>query len=245
VQLVGRSKTLAERRRSLDRRLLPHDAGGDPGDGGDDSGCFDGLNVWETRFPSGIRSARASPRKDAPFLVLYQRRSNAAPPLRPLARNLLSFLSVPLREERRMSAIDVKQPVVHEGAPPLEPELTVYGHSALFYWWPVWTVGYVLALITYLGGEHVVFNYRGVQTEVVIHPSKNLGVIFGVIVVLVVVMTNVTVRGIASLTVIIAALAVTFFFAYMGWWEDIFNWFSFLAMYMNLGFYLFFSTAAL
>ncbi|MFO0965774.1 MAG: hypothetical protein U0793_09355 [Gemmataceae bacterium] len=144
-----------------------------------------------------------------------------------------------------MSTIEVKQPVVQEGAPAIASELTVFGHSSLFYWWPVWTVGYILAIITYLGGEHIAFSYHGVQTEVIIHPSKNLGVIFGVIIVLVVLMTNVTVRGVASLTVIIAALAVTFFLAYMGWWEEIFTWFSFLAMYMNLGFYLFFSTAAL
>jgi hypothetical protein len=144
-----------------------------------------------------------------------------------------------------MAIAEAKAPVVNEGAPVTDLEITVYGHSALFYWWPVWVVGYVLALITYLGGEHVIFNDGGFQTEVIIHPSKSMGVIYAVIIVLVVLMTNVVVRGVASLTVIIAALAVTFFFAYMGWWEDIFRAISFLAIYMNLGFYLFFATAAL
>jgi hypothetical protein len=50
------------------------------------------------------------------------------------------------------------------------------------------------------------------------------------------------VRGIASLTVIVTILAVTFLFAYLGWWDDVFEAFGALAMYMNLGFYAFFST---
>jgi hypothetical protein len=29
-------------------------------------------------------------------------------------------------------------------------EVRVYSHSPLFYWWPVWAVGYILALVTYL-----------------------------------------------------------------------------------------------
>ena len=77
------------------------------------------------------------------------------------------------------------------------------------------------------------------------HPSKNLGVIYTMVFLLVIVLTNSTVRGIASATVIAVILAVTFLFAYMGWWEDILRVLSYLAMYMNLGFYVFFSTAIL
>src|SRR5262245_26396606 len=28
-------------------------------------------------------------------------------------------------------------------------EITLISHSMLFYWWPIWVVGYVMALITY------------------------------------------------------------------------------------------------
>ena len=51
--------------------------------------------------------------------------------------------------------------------------------------------------------------------------------------------------GIASLTVIITLLAVTFLFAYLRWWDDIFRAMGRLAVFMNLGFYVFFSTAVL
>ena len=73
-------------------------------------------------------------------------------------------------------------------------------------------------------------------------PSKNLGVIFGVVLFLVILITNVTVRGLSSLMVILSILFITVLFAYLGWWETILSWLPHLAAYINLGFYLFFST---
>jgi len=118
-------------------------------------------------------------------------------------------------------------------------ELRIFAHSPLLYWWPVWVTGYILALITYLEGQ--VFQFR--DAAVVIHPSKSLGVIYTVVFILVVVLTNATVRGIASAMVITVLIALTFLFAYMDWWEAIFEAVDRLAIFMNLGFYVFFSTA--
>jgi len=63
--------------------------------------------------------------------------------------------------------------------------------------------------------------------------------------ILVAVLTNATVRGLASALVIAILLAVTFLFAYLDVWEDILRAIDKLAIYMNLGFYVFFSTAIL
>jgi hypothetical protein len=124
-------------------------------------------------------------------------------------------------------------------APPARQEITIYDHSTLMYWWPVWAVGYLLAFLTYTQGQTIRFE----DAEVYIHPSKNLGVIFTVVTVLVLLMTHATVRGVASLTVIAIVVAITFFFAYMGWWDNVFATVKALAIFMNLGFYIFFSTA--
>lgn len=124
-------------------------------------------------------------------------------------------------------------------APSAVKEVVVYDHSNLLYWWPVWAVGYALAIVTAIQGRHIEFE----DAEVIIHPSKNLGVIYAVVFILVMLMTNVAVRGNASLTVIATILAATFCFAYMGWWDNIFRAIQQLAMFMNLGFYVFFSTA--
>ncbi len=120
-------------------------------------------------------------------------------------------------------------------------ELTVYAHSTLLYWWPVWVTGFLMAFLTYLEGKPFAFE----DATVIIHPSKNLGVIYTMVFLLVVIMTNATMRGLASALVITVMLALTFLFAYLDWWEDILRTMSYLAIFMNLGFYVFFSTAIL
>src|SRR5947208_4401237 len=44
----------------------------------------------------------------------------------------------------------------HFGEEPL-PELRIYSHSNLIYWWPVWVVGYAMAAITYFQNNLVTF----------------------------------------------------------------------------------------
>jgi len=128
--------------------------------------------------------------------------------------------------------------------PEVPASVRVYGHSPVFYWWPIWAVGYLFAFLTYMQGQEVTFpRPEGDSITVLIHPSHNLGVIFTMIFVLVIVMTNLTVRGIASMTVIIALIALTLLFAYLDWWGPILSALGSLAIYMNLGFYMFFSTA--
>lgn len=51
-------------------------------------------------------------------------------------------------------------PVYNVPAPGTPPKkrldnLIVYGHSNLFYWWPVWAVGFVLAIWTYIDGQQM------------------------------------------------------------------------------------------
>jgi hypothetical protein len=38
-----------------------------------------------------------------------------------------------------------------------EPALIVYSHSPVFYWWPVWLVGFIMAAISYLDGGRLVW----------------------------------------------------------------------------------------
>ena len=127
-------------------------------------------------------------------------------------------------------------------ATPLElPEVRLYSHSSLFYWWPVWLIGYIFALLSYLQGDLVsIGNY-----QVWMHPSKNLGVLYTVVFTLVILITNVTLRGLMSVVVIVTCMFFAVLFAWLDWWETILSWLPYLAMYMNLGFYVFFSTAIL
>lgn len=44
-------------------------------------------------------------------------------------------------------------------------EIRLYSHSNIFYWWPVWAVGYYLALLTYLGGGHLAVVPAGTEAR--------------------------------------------------------------------------------
>jgi hypothetical protein len=135
---------------------------------------------------------------------------------------------------------EVSQPALPgQVRPHGELEVTVYAHSNLFYWWPVWAVGYAMALLTYLRGYHVQVG----DAQVLMHPSKNLGVIYTIVFLLVLLMTNASLRGLASALLIVTVLALTFLFAYLDWWGRILEAVGRLAVFMNLGFYFFFSTA--
>jgi len=134
-----------------------------------------------------------------------------------------------------------EQPANREALAPGQqlPELKLYSHSSLFYWWPVWTVGYLFALLTYVYGEKISIGGQ----EYLMHPSKNLGVFYTVIFTTIIVLTNVTLRGLVSVVVIVTALFFTVLFAWLGWWESILALLPYLGIHMNLGFYVFFSTS--
>jgi len=57
--------------------------------------------------------------------------------------------------------------VMQDNEKPSEPikidYLVVYGHSNLFYWWPVWLVSFILAAVTYLDGEQMAVVPRGTE----------------------------------------------------------------------------------
>jgi len=128
-------------------------------------------------------------------------------------------------------------------APELHPhppqELIVYSHSPIFYWWPVWTAGYILAVLTYTQGQTVEFG----DATVVIHPSRGVGVFFTTVFLLVIFITHLSVRGIASLTLVLFFITVALALAWLGWWDEVLRVMGSLAIFMNLGFYVFFSSS--
>ncbi len=118
------------------------------------------------------------------------------------------------------------------------PELRIYSHSNLLYWWPVWAVGYLMAILTYFGNNEVSF---GTHTELVAKAGW-MGVVFTIVLFLVILMTSVTMRGVGSLAAILAVLFLVVLFAYLGWWDSIIQAVPHVSIHMNMGFYVCFST---
>jgi hypothetical protein len=119
------------------------------------------------------------------------------------------------------------------------PELRIISRSTIFYWWPVWVAGYFMALITAIGGERLTLANG---TQILIHPNTGLGLAFVVILTLIMVFTNVKLRGIYSVVFLLSIAFMTVLFGWMGWWDRIFSLIPQLTVFMNIGFYLTFSS---
>jgi hypothetical protein len=135
-------------------------------------------------------------------------------------------------------ASEISQPAA--AAAPVA-QVIVYGHSPVLYWWPVWLVGYIMALVTWLEPVPVQLG----DSVVEFYDKTSLGLIYVLLVVVTLVITNTSLRGSASLIVVLVVAFLALLFAYLGWWNDIFRWFGNQPVFMDLGFYLFFSSAVL
>jgi hypothetical protein len=131
-------------------------------------------------------------------------------------------------------------------------EVHIVAHSMLFYWWPVWAVGLLLAGLTWLDGHRLAIVPPGTQVlegfdgsrEALVLPAgshlpqdpatgkpreptlrmasrSGCGVVFVVVVLLVVFITNVPIRGLWSVVVVVTVVLGTIILAMAGWWDDI------------------------
>ncbi|MHB1425137.1 MAG: hypothetical protein ACYC3I_18355 [Gemmataceae bacterium] len=163
-------------------------------------------------------------------------------------------------------------------------QITIVSHSTLFYWWPVWTVGFLLGLLSIFSPdlmavvpketkalEHAkVSDPVGEQSfenrEVLVLPKdkhlhsridandpksppanprlhiasdKYFGVLFTTVLLLVIVITNIPLRGMWSFMVIFLVIALSIIFALAGWWSHIITAFNLLDIRINAGGYFY------
>ncbi len=117
-------------------------------------------------------------------------------------------------------------------------EIVIYGHSTLFFWWPAWAVGFVIAILN-AGQEKFLATAPGSQ------PSSALGLTYLAVLLLLIVFTNVRLRGINSVVALLAVAFIAVVLAWLGWWDEIAKLIPYLSVHMNTGFYIVFSTALL
>lgn len=117
-------------------------------------------------------------------------------------------------------------------------EINVYGHSTLLYWWPAWAFGFLIALLN-AGQEKFLATGPGAQ------PSSAFGLTYLAILLLLIVFTNVRLRGINSVVALLSVGFIAVLLAWFGWWDEIAKLIPYLSVHMNTGFYLVFSTGLL
>jgi hypothetical protein len=148
-------------------------------------------------------------------------------------------------------------------------EIVIISHSTIFYWWPVWLVGFLMAAFTYLSGYVMAFvppgtiaessrtvdGHDGPRDVLVLPPEKQLpmdhatgaplqprlrmaasnnpGIIFAITLCLVIVITNVQMRGLWSVVVILAIALASVGLAALGWWDAILNAIGLIDIHIN------------
>jgi hypothetical protein len=177
-----------------------------------------------------------------------------------------------------MSTTPAAQPQAAVRLPQEPREITIVSHSTLFYWWPVWAVGFLMALITAFSGTKMAVvpdatvaaqaasgeakDDKGKPVDlagraVLVAPantkshtyaftpprlhtaqSKNLGVFYALVLLLVITITNIPLRGLWSVIVIVFLVFLSIIFALMDLWESIFTYLDFLDIRINMGGYM-------
>jgi hypothetical protein len=148
-------------------------------------------------------------------------------------------------------------------------EIRIYSHSPLFYWWPVWAVGFLMTLLTGFDGhrmaivpadtlirenngkdELVIADGKKlprdrentlIQPKIHMAQSKNFGVIFATVLLIIIFVTNVPLRGLWSVLILLFIFLMVVIFALAGWWEPIFERLRYLDIRINMGGYFFIS----
>lgn len=139
--------------------------------------------------------------------------------------------------------IDVQSKPIHAGRRGSVEvvQVIVFGHSALFYWWPLWVAGYVMALLTWWNHDKVVL---GDKTEW-FHPSRNLGVVFTLLLLLITVVTSTKIKGMKAALIIATMAFCTLLFIHLNWWDSILGWLGQQSISLSFGFYMFYSSLLL
>jgi hypothetical protein len=164
-------------------------------------------------------------------------------------------------------------------------EILIVSHSSLFYWWPVWAVCFLMAIITFITGDYLALSptkkdvlfkkasgtlryaaapdkqeeYSFEQRDVLLAPksasekhaapeiiltpvrvstNKNLGVVFTLVLLVVIFITNVPLRGLWSVIVIIFLVALIIILGLLDVLDQILHVLYFLDIRISMGGYV-------
>lgn len=171
--------------------------------------------------------------------------------------------------------------------PPPEPkkrEILIISHCSLFYWWPVWLVGFILGTVSYFSGHLMAIvpygttakfeaatvkaepkqkgdpgevkidalhlpahkphlpkdpehNEQPEQPHLRVSPYKELGVFFIAVLLMVIAITNIPLRGLWSVLIVVVIFAIVVLFLFLGVWNTILGWISVLDIRITAGGY--------
>ncbi len=123
---------------------------------------------------------------------------------------------------------------------PNGPEIRIYQHSHILYWWVVWAYGFFCAALTYAQGIELAIGDS--VKPILVHPSPWVGLSFTVLLLFVIVTTSVRARGLnAILLILLIAAAGAATYVVMNT-PNLWTRPPSLLLHMNLAFYLMISS---
>jgi hypothetical protein len=170
-----------------------------------------------------------------------------------------------------MSTAPIPQPPAETEIIPDRRELFIYSHSHLFYWWPVWAIGFLMAVLTWFEGSRMAvvppdtkavaaneadgdklivpkgeFLPRDADGKISephlrMSQSRKLGVIYATVLLLVIFVSNVPLRGLWSVLILLGVLLFILICSLAGAWDWIVTNWRLIDIRINMGGYLFIS----
>jgi len=152
-------------------------------------------------------------------------------------------------------------------------EIRLYQHSQLFYWWPVWVCGFIMAAWTFIDGHRLAIVPKDTTVQrgegggtytlhtqektenfldaasrrtsnnepaFPLHTAQNsrLGAVFIIVLLIVIVITTMTLRGLWSVIIIVTIILGSIILALSDMWDRIFQALGNLHIHINLAGYL-------
>lgn len=116
--------------------------------------------------------------------------------------------------------------------------MKLYAHSTLLYWWPVWMTSLGLRVCTLIAGETIALGDDTVR----VLSSASPGFLFGLIVLLVSMVTSVNMKGLRSVILVLSIILLAVLAASAGLLDDLASAVPELSTHVSAGFYLSFGT---
>jgi hypothetical protein len=161
-------------------------------------------------------------------------------------------------------------PVPTPSLPTPAQEIRVISHSPIMYWWPVWFFGLVFAIFTYMNGNRMIIMpndgttiteangelnvkitkgieevkedlTKDLKPKMHVHSNSGFGTAFLVLLFLIILITNVPLRGLWSYIVIMSIVLFTVLAYFLGWWKPIQNALGGINVHINMAGYIFLS----
>ena len=113
-------------------------------------------------------------------------------------------------------------------------ELRLYTHSNFIYWWPVWSVGFILGILTIVWG-HPLELAEGEPFKVL--PVSGPGLLYACLILLTGFVTSVRLQGMRSIMLVMALIIILLFLAWSGYLDDLARLLPAIRTHLSAGFY--------